>query len=157
MFKPYILVALFIALCWGILPVAHKSILTHLSPITIMLFTAAIYTFLLIIYAAMNTKLIYKDIRNITNKDIIIIVFSAVIATFMGNVLYFTILKNHESSIISALIYSSPIFTLIIAYIFLKERINTIGVFGILFIVLGVICISMNNGTSKELEYFTII
>ena len=30
-------------------------------------------------------------------------------------------------------------------------------IFGILFIVVGIICIAMNNGTSKELEYFTII
>lgn len=157
MFQPYILVALFIALCWGTLPVAHKSILNHLSPITIMLFSAAIYIFLIIIYASMNINTIYKDIRNITKKDIIIIVLTSAIATFMANVLYYTILKNHESSLISALIYSSPIFTLIIAYIFLKERINTIGIFGILFIVLGIICIAMNNGTSKELEYFTII
>jgi drug/metabolite transporter (DMT)-like permease len=42
-------------------------------------------------------------------------------------------------------------------YIFLKERIYTIGIVGILFIILGIICISMNNGTSKELEYFTLI
>ena len=95
--------------------------------------------------------------KKITKKDIIIIVLTSAIATFMANVLYYTILKNHESSLISALIYSSPIFTLILAYIFLKERINTIGIFGILFIVLGIICIAMNNGTSKELEYFTII
>ena len=120
MFQSYILVALFIALCWGILPVAHKSILNHLSPITIMLFSATIYTFLIIIYASMNIKIIYKDIYNITKKDIIIIILTSAIATFMANVLYYTILKNHESSLISALIYSSPIFTLILAYIFLK-------------------------------------
>jgi drug/metabolite transporter (DMT)-like permease len=118
-----------------------------------MLFSAAIYTFLIIIYASMNVNTIYKDIHNITKKDIIIILLTSAIATFMANVLYYTILKNHESS----LIYSSPIFTLILAYIFLKERINTIGIFGILFIVVGIIFIAMNNGTSKELEYFTII
>ena len=94
-----------------------------------MLLSAIIYTVLIVIYAAMNKKIIYKDIRNITNNDIIIILFSAVIATFIGNVLYYKILKNHESSTIAALIYSSPIFTLIIAYIFLKERINTMGIF----------------------------
>jgi drug/metabolite transporter (DMT)-like permease len=148
MFQQYILIALFISLCWGIVPVAHKSIL-HLSPITIMLFSAFIYAFLIIIYAAFNKTIIYKDINKISKKDIILILFSSGIAAFFGNVLYFNILKKHESSIISALIFSSPIFTLIFAYLFLKERIHTIGLFGILFIVTGVICISMNNGTSK--------
>jgi len=113
-----------------------------------MLLSAFIYAFLIIIYAAFNKNIIYKDIYNISKKDILIILFSSGIAAFFGNVLYFNILKNHDSSIISALIYSCPMFTLIIAYLFLKERINTIGILGILFIVLGVICISM-NGTSK--------
>ena len=134
----------------GIVQVAHKSILTHISPITIMLVSAFIYAFLIIIYAAFNKNIIYKDIYNISKKDILIILFSSGIAAFFGNVLYFNILKNHDSSIISALIYSCPMFTLIIAYLFLKERINTIGILGILFIVLGVICISM-NGTTKKL------
>ena len=150
MFQHYILIALFISLCWGIVPVAHKSILTHISPITIMLLSVFIYAFLIIIYAALNTKVIYKDMYNISKTDIIVILFSSGIAAFFGNVLYFNILKNHDSSIISALIYSCPMFTLIIAYLFLKERINTIGIIGILFIVLGVICISM-NGTTKKL------
>ena len=150
MFQQYILIALFISLCWGIVPVAHKSILTHISPITIMLLSVFIYAFLIIIYAALNTKVIYKDMYNISKTDIIVILFSSGIAAFFGNVLYFNILKNHDSSIISALIYSCPMFTLIIAYLFLKERINTIGIVGILCIVLGVICISM-NGTTKKL------
>jgi len=115
-----------------------------------MLFSAFIYAFLIIIYAAFNKTIIYKDINNISKTDIIVILFSSGIAAFFGNVLYFSILKNHESSIISALIFSSPIFTLIFAYLFLKERINTIGIVGILFIVTGVICISM-NGTTKEI------
>ena len=156
MFQQYILIALFISLCWGIVPVAHKSIL-HLSPITIMLFSAFIYAFLIIIYAAMNKTIIYKAIHKISKRDSIVIIFSSAIAAFFGNILYFNILKNHDSSIISALIYSCPMFTLIVAYLFFKERINTIGIFGILFIVLGIICISMNNVKSKELKYFTTI
>ena len=105
----------------------------------------------------MNKTIIYKDIHKISKRDIIVIIFSSAIAAFFGNILYFNILKNHDSSIISALIYSCPMFTLIVAYLFFKERINTIGIFGILFIVLGIICISMNNVKSKELKYFTKI
>ena len=155
MFQQYILIALFISLCWGIVPVAHKSIITHISPITIMLLSAFIYSFLIIIYAAFNKNIVYKDIYNISKTDIIVILFSSGIAAFFGNVLYFNILKNHDSSIISALIYSCPMFTLIIAYLFLKERINTIGILGILFIVAGVICISM-NGITKDITNIKI-
>ena len=153
----YIIIALFISFCWGVLPVVHKHILTHLHPITIITFSALIYSFLIIIYATSNTQIIIKDIKRITYTDAFILIFSASIATFAANVLYYNILKNHESSTISALIYSSPIFTLVFAYFFLNERINMIGIIGFLFIIAGVICIAMNNGTSKEFEYFSMI
>ncbi len=69
--------------------------------------------------------------------------------------MYYYILKNHESSIISALIYSSPVFTLIIAYIFLKERLDIYGISGIFFMILGVILVSNNNKFSKEMEFLS--
>jgi len=153
----YIFIALFISFLWGLMPVLHKHILSNLNLITIMTISAFIYTFLIIIYATSNKKIIYNDLKKITYTDAFILIFSAAIIAFGGNILYYNILKNHESSIISALIYSSPIFTLILAYFFLKERIHTMGIIGILFIIAGVICIAMNNGTSKELEYFNII
>ncbi len=85
---------------------------------TIMTFTSIIYTFLIIIYSTSNKHIIIKDIKNITYTNALILIFSTAIAAFGANVLYYNILKNHESSIISALIYSSPIFTLILAYFF---------------------------------------
>jgi drug/metabolite transporter (DMT)-like permease len=69
----------------------------------------------------------------------------SVFTIFMANMIYYYILKNHDSSIISALIYSSPVFTLIIAHLFLKERLDIYGVSGIFAIIIGVILISQNK------------
>jgi drug/metabolite transporter (DMT)-like permease len=74
---------------------------------------------------------------------------------FLANMMYYYILKNHESSIISALVYSSPVFTLIIAYIFLKERLDIYGISGIFLMILGVILVSNNNKFSKEMEFLS--
>jgi drug/metabolite transporter (DMT)-like permease len=54
-------------------------------------------------------------------------------------------LKKHDSYIISALIYSSPIFTLLLACLFLNEQITYYGLLGVLFIVVGVGFISTND------------
>jgi len=80
-----------------------------------------------------------------TPMDIGILIMLPIFTVFLANVLYYNVLKNHESSIISALIYSSPVFTLIIAYLFLKERLDIYGLSGVLAIILGVILIAMNN------------
>lgn len=69
--------------------------------------------------------------------------------------MYYYILKDHETSIISALIYSSPVFTLVIAYLFLKERLDIYGFSGILAIIVGVILVSQNNQSSRHLEFLT--
>jgi len=52
--------------------------------------------------------------------------------------IYFYILKDHESSIISALIYTCPVFTVILSYLFLKERLTIYKLVGIVFVVFGV-------------------
>jgi ATP-dependent Lhr-like helicase len=67
------------------------------------------------------------------------------------------ILRDHESSFIAALIYSSPIFTMILSYMYLNEILNGFGVCGILCMVLGIGLISMNNGTYRQFEYFLYV
>jgi drug/metabolite transporter (DMT)-like permease len=69
--------------------------------------------------------------------------------------MYYYTLKDNETSIISALIYSSPIFTLIFSYLYFKERLDIYGISGILAIIIGVILVSQNNQFSKELEYLS--
>jgi len=91
-------------------------------------------------------KEIYRDWLIMTPMDIGILILLPIFTVFLANILYYNILKTHESSIISALIYSSPVFTLIIAYLFLKERLDIYGLSGVCAIILGVILIAMNNG-----------
>ena len=55
--------------------------------------------------------------------------------------------RKHESSLVSALIYSCPVFTLILANVYLSEKIDNYGIMGILFVVFGVGLISKNNSS----------
>ena len=41
---------------------------------------------------------------------------------FLANLLYLMVLKKNQSYIVSALIYSSPVFMFLIAWLFLKEK-----------------------------------
>ena len=84
-----------------------------------------------------------------------ILVALSIFTAFLANIMYYYILKDHELSIISALIYSSPVFTLVIAYLFLKERLDIYGFSGIMAIIVGVILISQNNQSSRHLEFLT--
>lgn len=140
----YILLALIISFLWGTVPVVHKYLLTKYQPITIMIISHVVYLSLLLITVLFERKAFLNDINKMSLKDALIIVTASIFGLYIGYKLYYYILKDHKSSIISALIYSSPVFTLIIAYIFLKEHLSIYGYLGIFSILLGVIFISQN-------------
>ena len=152
MLKIYIWIGLFISFLWGIQTVIHKHLLNHISGISIMLYSTIIYTIMLCIAAYYNKSIIIKDLKKIDLRISSILFFVALFTLFLTNMLYYYILNHHESSIVSALISTAPVFTVIFAYLFLKERLSICGFTGILFFIVGVILINMDN---KEVEYFS--
>jgi len=96
-----------------------------------------------------NYTEISKDVKKLNGRDILILCTVALIAGFLANLLYYYVLKSHESSIVSALVFSSPIFTLIIAHFVMKEQLYGFGILGIILISLGVVCIAYNDGNYK--------
>jgi len=150
--QKYIWIGLLISFLWGIQTVIHKHLLKHISGISIMVYSSIIYTSLLIIFGYYNRKILIKDSKKINVRIGSIIFFTAVFTLFLTNILYYYILKNHESGIVSSLISASPIFTVVFAYLFLKEQISMYGYVGILSVVIGVILINIDN---KDIEYFS--
>jgi hypothetical protein len=141
----YIFVALFVSLLWGIQPVLHKLLLSKYKPITILIISSFLYFYLIAMVAFARNADVKNDLDNMTRRDILIILSIGLFSGFIGNMLYLYVLKDHNTSIISALIYSSPVFTLIISYLFLKEKLNIYGLLGVITIIIGVILVSLND------------
>jgi drug/metabolite transporter (DMT)-like permease len=150
----YIYVALFIAFLWGIHPILNKILLGKFNFSTVFVLNNLIYCLAVLVFVYINYTEIAKDVKKLNNQDILILFTVALVAGFLANLLYYYILKSHESSLVSALVFSSPIFTLIIAHFFMKEELNDFGILGILFIVLGVVCIAYNDGNYKLENFF---
>jgi len=150
MIQTYIWIALVISFLFGIQTVIHKHLLNHISGMSVMLYSAIVYTVLIILSAYYTKSVIIKDLKKIDLRISAILFFSAVFTAYLTNVLYYYILKTNDSSIISTLISSSPVFTVIFAYLFLKEKISLYGFIGIISIIIGVILINKDN---KDIEY----
>lgn len=140
-----VLIALLISFLWGLSPVIHKTVLNNVTPHTAMVITSVFYTICTIVYALYFEQNIANDMKNINAKAVYFLAFTAIICGFITNVLYFSILKKYDSYIISALIYSCPVFTLLIAYLFLKEKVSFTGFLGVAFITAGVILLAFNH------------
>jgi drug/metabolite transporter (DMT)-like permease len=143
----YIFLALFVSFLWGLQTVIHKQLLQKLDFITILFISTFVNFSLVVIVALVQKQKILSDLKIITFSDISIIAAVSAFTVFLSNIIYLYVLKSHESSIISALIYSSPVFTLLISYFFLRERLDVYGFLGVCSIILGVILIAQNNPT----------
>jgi len=147
---PDIIVALLVSLLWGIDPVFHKIFLHKLSYKTVMAISSTFYFVFLIFFVVYNRKDIAKDAKLLNYKTLFFIGMTTLVTAFLANVMYFAILKNNKASIVSALIYSAPLFTVIFGYLFIKEHVSFVSLMGILLIVFGVICIAFGDNIRES-------
>jgi drug/metabolite transporter (DMT)-like permease len=152
----YIATALFISFLWGTTPFLHKILLKKMNPFSILIFDGLLYFAGLLCVIAYNYDQLIIDAAKLTYRDMGIITIVGLVASLFANFLYLYVLREHESYIISALVYSSPVFTFLIALFLNSEKITGFGVLGISLIVLGVISIMFNDCQYKLEEFLTI-
>lgn len=138
----YLAEGLLIAFLWGALGVVNKYVLNHLESSTVFVLSGTFYFLLLIGLWFYNKETIDKDLKKITQFQIFCIIASAIFLTFLPNFLYYYFLKRTKASVITAIGYSAPVFTLILAYLFLNEKIKAISVLGIILIAIGIFFVS---------------
>jgi drug/metabolite transporter (DMT)-like permease len=70
---------------------------------------------------------------------------SGIIAGFLANYLYFHVVQKHSSYVVSALIFSSPFFTFLLSYFFLKEDMTWLSGLGAFFIITGIVLLGVSG------------
>lgn len=153
MLLKYVLITLFVAFLWGLSPIMQKHLLKKFDKFSLMLFFSAIYFGCLLVFLPFYYSHLISDISKIETFDIWLIAFTTITASFLANVILLHVLKYNDSYIVSALTCVSPLFTLLLGYIFFHEKINILGVLGVLLIVLGTFCISLNDASFKMEEF----
>lgn len=144
---PVVPIALFIAFIFGVSPIIHKYIFNTvptITPQTLFIFGGMFYFIFTMLFALYEKETLIKHIKNIPLSVILIFVFGTAIS-FFANYLYFKIISKNASYLVSSLIFISPIFTLILSFLFLKEDITVNSVIGIILIVVGVILVAMSS------------
>lgn len=138
----FIIIALFIAFLWGIQPLLQKSLLGDISSHTIMILSNVIFTTCLIIYGYFYREIILDDFKKLESSHWKLLIFSAVICSFLSTIIYYDLIKHHKTSIITALTYSAPIFTLFLGEYFLQEKVETNAKIGVALVVSGLTIMS---------------
>jgi drug/metabolite transporter (DMT)-like permease len=137
----FVAVAVIIAFLYGIIPGLIKYILKDVNIITLLLFEAIGVLTFTAIGSLFHIENISKDLQNITWRTSYSIILLCLVV-FIANILLYLVLFRYDSYIVSAVISSSPIFSLLASFLFIKESVTFIHLLGVGLIVGGVWCIS---------------
>jgi len=139
------LAALLVAFLWGATPIIHKHVLRFVSPSVILVVGGTAYYIALIGYAAYNWKTLYPEMINLTVMNAFWICLAALIMSFVAKIIYLYVLKKKESYVVSALVFSAPFFTAILAVLLLNEKVTLEKLVGVMLIVIGIVVLSRDG------------
>jgi len=140
-----IIYSLIIALLWGVSPIANKRMLANIDTKIVFILNSIFYSGCVIIYTIYYWNSLKEEYVKLKMNDVFMLGVISVLLSFVPNFIYFYLLKNHDTSIVSALVNSAPIFTIGVSYFLLNEKITNRELFGIGLIMLGIIFISVKN------------
>jgi drug/metabolite transporter (DMT)-like permease len=137
--------SLLIALFWGISPIAHKKLLNNMDTKFVLIASGLFYSLFLILYSIYYWSYFKQEYKQVEYKYLLYLAGIAFMLSFIPNIIYFFLLKQHDSSIVSALVNSAPVFTVLVSFLILGEKIHKYELIGIFFIIIGIIAISLRH------------
>ncbi len=138
MLDPTYLYALLVAFISGSHTIVQKKLLNlNLNYKTMMVINVMFFVLFGSIYAYYYRDTIFPDFKHIKTKHYIVLGLSILFATFITSILNYELLLRNDAYIVSGLTLMAPIFTVILAYFYLKEEITCKGLVGIALMLLG--------------------
>ena len=134
---------------WGIGNILVKKGLSHLSPWQVYALDAVFIAFpLWMIYGALN------------GGNLLLISFFPILATLFVSVIYalnYYVITLGNIGLISPIISSNPIITVVLALLFLGEKLNLVSSMGILLTLTGVITLSISGNIKLKPEKWAFL
>lgn len=140
-----ILLSLLVSLMWGITPIIKKFALKSISPIMLLYISGICYFIGTFVMGIIYRKELLEEYKTLNYIKIFFVMICIFGGGYIAEIIFLNLLKNNKSAIITALTYSSPFFTLLLAYFILNEKITLYGIIGIIFITIGLIFIGLND------------
>ena len=135
--------ALMVALLTALQMVAQKHVASDLSHQTAFVLGAAIYFVLTLFYIGWHKELIQKEIRGLV-VPVVLVMLGATILGFLANIMYFSVVKHNQVSLVAAITATVPLFVAGLSVLILKEALDAKQIAGIAAIVGGTVLLSQS-------------
>ena len=134
-----IIIALMAAFFFGLSPILEKTGLKEVDPLTgLFIRSAVVFSIILIAFIALGKT---GEIQNIDTTTILYLGAGGISAGLVGHLLYYYALKEGEASEVVPVTSIYPLIALVLAVVFLGEKVGLQKLAGAILIVLGVILI----------------
>ena len=141
----------FAVLFWGFSFVWSKQVLAVYKPVTVIYLRLILSVFFLFLFG-----FLFRKIQKIKKEDrlkILILAFFEPFAYFLGENFGLT---HVSSTVASVLISTIPLFSLIAAYFFTKERMTGANILGIMLSIAGVFMVILKDGFRFKADLYGI-
>jgi drug/metabolite transporter (DMT)-like permease len=134
--------AIIISLLYGIAAIPAALLAKKAPYPIIMLMTSSVYFFIVFMYYSRTPHKLSNIKLDMDTVSCVLIL--AILCTWMPNVIYYYIINEKNTTLVSAVSSIYPIWTLIFSYIFLTShtKITYSLLTGIILIIVGVIMVS---------------
>jgi drug/metabolite transporter (DMT)-like permease len=137
-----VVLSLFVAFLWALNIIIQKyQINQSINPKTVVVIGAITYATCMLFFFIYHYHIIATDIKKTNINHIALIAFGAIVGTFLGSMLFVHLLEKHNSSLVTALAYTTPVFVLLLAFFILKEKLDRVKILGIFLTVIGIMLI----------------
>jgi drug/metabolite transporter (DMT)-like permease len=143
MVNKVVIPALGVAVLTALQMVAQKHVAASMSHQTTFVLGAAIYFVLTLFYIGWHKELIQKEIRGLV-VPVVLVMLAATVLGFLANILYFSVVKHHQVSIVAAVTATVPLFVAGLSFLILKEALDAKQIAGIAAIVGGIVLLSQS-------------
>lgn len=133
--------ALAIAVMTALQAIAQKHVAHKLSHRTAFVIAAMGYFVLTLFYIGYHKEFLQKDLQNIIAPSVLLLLGSVVLG-FIANIIFFSILKHDQISVVSALTSTVPVFVAGFSFLILRESLSYKQIAGITSVVGGLLLLS---------------
>jgi Predicted membrane protein len=132
-------IALFGMVCWGIAPIFAKLGLSNVNPVAGMVLRTMVASILVTGWVGFSGTA--DQLKGIPFSSWFLIGIEAVLATVVGDLAYYTAIKDGSVSVVSIIMSVAPLVTMVCSSIFLGEPLTVWRIVGAGYIIFGMILI----------------
>lgn len=133
--------ALAVAVLTALQVIIQKHTAKKLSHQMILVVSSLIYFVLTLLYIGWHKEHLSSEMRGLAVPVVLAILFATIFG-FLANIIYFSVIRHGEISLVTALTSTVPIFVAGLAVLILKESLGLKQIAGISAIVGGTILLS---------------